>query len=127
VLPDGELEFLGRNDQQVKLRGFRVELGEIESTLRAHEAVRDVAATVITTPAGAQFLVACVVPAIDPAPDGVELTATLRAHARTGLPEHMAPDRYVVVPELPLTPSGKLDRKALPALARPVRTASPRR
>jgi acyl-coenzyme A synthetase/AMP-(fatty) acid ligase len=127
VLPDGELEFLGRNDQQVKLRGFRVELGEIEATLRAHDAVRDVAATVITTAAGAQFLVACVVSAGDPVPDGAELAATLRAHARTGLPAHMVPDRYVVVPALPLTPSGKLDRGALPALARPARAVSPRR
>lgn len=127
VLPDGELEFLGRNDQQVKLRGFRVELGEVEATLRTHDAVREVAATVITTAAGAQFLVACVVVAGDPTPDGAELAATLRAHARTGLPAHMVPDRYVVVPALPLTPSGKLDRGALPVLARPARAVSSRR
>ncbi|WP_018353335.1 amino acid adenylation domain-containing protein [Longispora albida] len=106
--PGGSLEYLGRADQQVKLRGFRVELGEIEAVLRSHEAVRDAAVTVVTTPAGAQFLVACAVPAVP---------ADIREHAGRFLPRHMVPHRYVAVPALPLTPSGKLDRAALPGLA----------
>ncbi|WP_329549047.1 amino acid adenylation domain-containing protein [Streptomyces sp. NBC_01356] len=113
-LPDGSFEYLGRNDQQIKLRGHRIELGEVEAALRTHEWIRDVAATVTTTTAGATFFVACAVlgegaPA-DPASE-------LRRHAMAVLPRYMVPDRYLAVPELPLTGSGKLDRKALTALA----------
>ncbi len=104
LLPDGELEYLGRADRQLKLRGFRIEPGEIEAVLRAHDGVQDAAVTVTTTRAGAQFLEARIVPAV---PDG------LRAHAAAALPAHMVPDRYRAVPELPRTPSGKLDRTAL--------------
>ncbi|MEU8264344.1 AMP-binding protein [Micromonospora sp. NPDC048999] len=117
-LPDGALEYLGRTDQQVKLRGFRIEPGEIEAVLRDHPQVRDAAVTVITTPAGGQFLTACVVATTDELPD-------LRAHAARTLPRHMVPQRYVSVPELPLTPSGKLDRAALTDLATAPRKDTP--
>ncbi|WP_354638568.1 amino acid adenylation domain-containing protein [Kitasatospora camelliae] len=121
-LPDGSFEYLGRNDQQVKLRGFRIELGEVEAALRTHELVRDAAVTVVTTLAGAQFFVACVVMA-DDAPE--KPAAVLRQHAMAVLPRYMVPDRYQVVPELPLTGSGKLDRRAVHTLATP-RPASAR-
>jgi amino acid adenylation domain-containing protein len=115
-LPDGAFEYLGRNDAQIKLRGYRVELGEIEAALRAHDEVRDAAVTVITTPLGAQFLVACVVPA-DGAGDN--LTPVLRERLGAALPRYMVPDRYRFVPGLPRTASGKLDRDALRRLASP--------
>ncbi|WP_412543323.1 amino acid adenylation domain-containing protein [Longispora sp. K20-0274] len=108
--PDGRLEYLGRTDQQVKLRGFRIELGEIEAVLRAHPQVADAGVAVWTSPAGARFLVGCVAPAV---PDD------LRAYAGRTLPAHMVPSRYVPVPALPRTPSGKLDRAALAEVARP--------
>ena len=122
TLPDGSYEYLGRNDQQVKLRGYRIELGEVESALRGSELVRDVAATVVSTPAGAQFLVACVV-AAPGAPE--KLAAPLREHAMRTLPRYMVPDRYQPVGELPLTGSGKLDRDALGQLAAPRRASRP--
>ena len=125
-LPGGEFEYLGRNDQQVKLRGFRIEPGEIEAVLRAYPGVLDAAVTIVATPAGAQFLTACVVPADDlPAPEADALTAQLRAHAVLNLPGHMVPDRFRTVAALPLTVSGKLDRSALPELARPRRRHRP--
>ncbi|GGN85414.1 hypothetical protein GCM10010112_65810 [Actinoplanes lobatus] len=113
-LPDGSLEFLGRNDAQIKLRGFRIELGEIEAALRTHPSVRDVAVTVTTTGVGAQFLVACVV-VNGPAP--ARLADELKPHAMVTLPRYMVPDRYKVIEALPLTGSGKLDRNAVRELA----------
>ncbi|HYG65020.1 MAG TPA: amino acid adenylation domain-containing protein, partial [Thermoanaerobaculia bacterium] len=108
--PDGNLEFLGRVDQQVKIRGYRIEPGEIESVLLAHPAVREVAVAVRER--GDRHLVACVVPAgeADLAPD------ELRSFARERLPEYMVPARFLVLEALPLTPSGKVDRRALAAL-----------
>jgi amino acid adenylation domain-containing protein len=104
--PDGNLEFLGRIDHQIKLRGFRIEPGEIEALLRGHPAVSE-AAVAVLTPAR---LVAYVV-----GRDGLVPSATeLRKHLRERLPAYMVPAAYVVLPALPLTPSGKLDRKALP-------------
>ncbi|SEM40515.1 amino acid adenylation domain-containing protein [Streptacidiphilus jiangxiensis] len=107
-LPDGELEYLGRNDEQVKLRGFRIELGEIETALRAHPSVRDAAAVVVTNRKGRQSLVACCVPAA--VSNGTELQEELALHLARTLPGYMVPDRFVLVAALPLTPSGKLDR-----------------
>ncbi|MER5528768.1 non-ribosomal peptide synthase/polyketide synthase [Streptomyces sp. NPDC002677] len=102
---DGTVEYLGRTDDQVKVRGFRVELGEIGDVLAAHPAVAH--ATVAVRD---QALVAYVVPDAGPV---VDATA-LRAHAAAALPAHMVPAAYVTLDALPLTPNGKLDRKALP-------------
>ncbi|MFI6254232.1 amino acid adenylation domain-containing protein, partial [Streptomyces sp. NPDC051016] len=103
---DGTVEYLGRTDDQVKVRGFRVEPGEIENVLAAHPAVAQVTVAVRD-----QALVAYVVPAAGPV---VDATA-LRAHTAAALPAHMVPAAYVTLDALPLTPNGKLDRKALPA------------
>ncbi|GGN01243.1 amino acid adenylation domain-containing protein [Streptomyces fuscichromogenes] len=119
-LPDGELEYAGRADQQLKVRGFRIEPGEIEAVLRDSGLLSDVAVTVATTSSGSSLLLACVVPAPGQE-DGLQ--ARLRAHAGTELPPHMMPDRYRVLDALPLTPSGKTDRRALAGLGtRPSRT-----
>jgi amino acid adenylation domain-containing protein len=107
--PDGTVEFLGRIDSQVKVRGLRIELGEIEAVLREQPGVRDAAVAVRQDEPGDQRLAAYLV-AADP-PDG----AALRSALRRRLPEHMVPATFDAVPELPLSPSGKLDRRRLPA------------
>jgi amino acid adenylation domain-containing protein/thioester reductase-like protein len=112
--PDGEVEFLGRLDHQVKVRGVRVEPGEIEAALARHPAVRE--AVVVARrdgPAGETRLAAYLVPA----GGGASELGELRAFLRRGLPEAMIPAAFVVLPALPLTPSGKVDRRALPAPA----------
>ncbi|WP_435596057.1 amino acid adenylation domain-containing protein [Streptomyces albogriseolus] len=105
-LPDGELEFLGRNDDQVKIRGFRVEPGEAEAVLRAHPGVRG-AAVVVRTLHGEPALVGYV------AGDGL-LEESLAAHCRAQLPHYLVPSAFVLLDALPLTVQGKLDAKALP-------------
>ncbi len=105
--PDGNLEFLGRNDFQVKLRGVRLELGEIEALLAAHPAVRE--AVVL---ARDERLVAYFTPRVAGQIPAIE---ALRAHLLAQLPEHMVPAAYVHLDALPLSPNGKLDRRALPA------------
>jgi amino acid adenylation domain-containing protein/non-ribosomal peptide synthase protein (TIGR01720 family) len=117
-LPDGGLEYLGRIDSQVKIRGFRIELGEIEAALDSHPAVaaalvearRDPAGPAVGAPAE-QRLVAYLVAAAQPAPTISEL----RAWIARSLPDHMLPAAFVFLAALPLTPSGKVDRRALPA------------
>jgi amino acid adenylation domain-containing protein len=108
---NGELEYLGRFDDQVKIRGFRIELGEIEAALATHPAVRE-AVVVVRGEGAARRLVACVVPA-----EGIqepdEPDAVLRAHLRDRLPDYMVPAAFVPVESFPLTPSGKVDRRAL--------------
>ncbi|WP_149830615.1 non-ribosomal peptide synthetase [Streptomyces tailanensis] len=104
--PDGTLEFLGRTDHQVKIRGVRVEPGEVEAALARHESV----AHTVVVPHD-QRLVAYVVPTAGQSAD----PALLRGHAAAALPEHMVPAAFVVLDALPLTPNGKLDRRALPA------------
>ncbi|MEU7871446.1 amino acid adenylation domain-containing protein [Dactylosporangium sp. NPDC049140] len=104
--PDGSLEYLGRLDDQVKLRGMRIEPGEIAAVLRAQDGVRDAAVVVREDQPGDQRLVAYVVG---------EETGDLRAALKRVLPDAMVPAAYVTLPALPVTANGKLDRRALPA------------
>jgi len=108
---DGALEYLGRADDQVKLRGFRIEPGEIESALTEHPDVASAAAIV----RGAQPEEAELVAYFVPRPAAEVTPAALRTYLRAKLPGHMVPNLYVRLDALPLTPSGKLDRKILPA------------
>ncbi|WP_283137195.1 non-ribosomal peptide synthetase [Rhizohabitans arisaemae] len=107
---DGTLEFLGRLDDQVKLRGVRIELGEVESVCEEHPLVRRAVAAVRPDPSGEQVLVAYVDWAGDPA----ELAGQLRAFLRNRLPSGMTPGVYLGVTEFPRLPNGKLNRAALP-------------
>jgi amino acid adenylation domain-containing protein len=109
TLPDGDLECLGRMDHQVKVRGFRVEPGEIETALLAHPAVREAVVTAWDD-RGEKRLAAWVVPR-GAAPGAAEL----REHLRGRVPEYMVPDAFTFLVELPHTPNGKVDRLALPA------------
>jgi len=112
-LADGTLDYLGRLDHQVKLRGFRVELGEVEAALAELAGVREALALVRTSPAGDPRLVAWVIAADEAEPEPVAVRAALRR----SLPEHMVPSEIVLVAAWPLTPNGKIDRGALPAPA----------
>ena len=113
---DGQLEFLGRFDEQIKLRGFRIEPGEIEETLRQAPEVALCAVVLREMAPGDNRLVAYVVVRDDASPGNASTIGhALRAFLSTRLPHHMVPAHVVVVKALPLTPSGKLDRRALPA------------
>ncbi len=108
--PDGAVEYLGRIDQQVKIHGFRIELGEIEAVLAGHPDVREAAVAVVGEEGGRQ-LAGYVVPV-----EGRRLDLeALGSHLRRSLPEYMVPALWVELAALPLTASGKLDRRALPA------------
>jgi acyl carrier protein len=108
---DGTLEYLGRVDEQVKLRGFRIELGEIEAALREHPAVRDAVVAAREDVAGDTRLVAYLINENGIAPKAQEL----KNHLRQKLPEYMVPLHYLSLDKFPLSPSGKVDRKRLPA------------
>jgi len=110
-LPEGNLEFLRRLDDQVKLRGHRVELGEVEAALREHPQVRVAVALARPDSTGEKRLVAYLVCE----PDAPATIAELRSHLKQRLPEYMTPSAFVMLDELPLTPNGKVDRRALPA------------
>jgi thioesterase domain-containing protein/acyl carrier protein len=112
--PDGQLEFLGREDRQVKVRGFRVEPGEVEAALVAHPGVREAAVVAPRDQDGARRMTAFVV-----AGDGVG-EAELRAHLAGRLPAYMVPATLASIESLPMTPNGKVDRAALAARAEEV-------
>jgi len=112
--PDGTIEFLGRADTQVKLRGFRIELGEIEAVLERHPVVRQSVVALREDAKGRKRLVAYVVPVEEEALTINELKALLRKE----VPEYMIPAAFVLMDALPITPSGKINRRALPEPAR---------
>jgi amino acid adenylation domain-containing protein len=111
---DGKIEFIGRNDDQVKVRGCRIELGEIEGRLGEHEGVQEAAVVVRTDKTGEKRLVAYYTSAAGKDGDEDITAEQLRGHLGKRLPEYMVPAAYVRMEKLPLTVNGKVDRKALP-------------
>jgi len=107
-LPDGNIEYLGREDHQVKIRGLRIELGEIENTIREYQGITDCVALVKKYSENIILIIAYVVCKSDLEVEG------LKHHLKKHLPEYMIPNRFEKIAEMPLTPSGKADRKALP-------------
>jgi D-alanine--poly(phosphoribitol) ligase subunit 1 len=115
-LPDGNVEYLGREDHQVKIRGLRIELGEIENTIREYPGITNCVALVKQYSENIILIIAYVVSRSDLDVEG------LKRHVRKYLPDYMVPNHFEKIDEMPLTPSGKADRKALPEpviLARP--------
>jgi amino acid adenylation domain-containing protein len=114
---DGTLEYLGRIDHQVKIRGFRIELGEIESALESHPGVKQAVVLAREDHPGEKRLVAYVVAGFDTQGSGTsELQINeIREYLKGKLPEYMVPNIYIWLEKLPLSPNGKIDRKALPA------------
>ncbi len=110
-LEDGNIEFIGRIDDQVKIRGFRIELGEIESDILEYSGVKEVVILAREDRPGDKRLVAYIVSSHGELPDAVEI----RNYLKTKLPDYMIPSAFVMLDEMPLTPNGKIDRKALPA------------
>jgi amino acid adenylation domain-containing protein/non-ribosomal peptide synthase protein (TIGR01720 family) len=108
-LPDGNLEFLGREDSQVKVQGYRIELGEIEAALEEHEGVRAAVVNAFGEQHGSKRLIGYVVP------EHIALTPDqLQQHLKTKLPEYMIPQTFTFLDKLPLSSNGKVDRRALP-------------
>lgn len=114
VRQDGAIDFLGRTDHQVKIRGYRIELGEIEAQLARHADVREAAVVAREDEQGEKRLLAYLVPRNPSVPPTVE---SIREHLSAALPEYMVPSAFVGLERFPLTPNGKLDRRALPAPA----------
>ncbi|HEX3045261.1 MAG TPA: amino acid adenylation domain-containing protein [Bacillota bacterium] len=108
MLPDGNIEFLGRKDHQVKIRGYRVELGEIESKLLKHGAVKEAVVVDKTGADGNKYLCAYIVWHEE------QTVATMREYLAGELPDYMIPTYYIAIERIPLTSNGKIDRKALP-------------
>ncbi|MHC5758896.1 non-ribosomal peptide synthetase [Nostoc sp.] len=109
-LPDGNLEFMGRIDTQVKIRGFRIELGEIEAVLNQHPDIKQVVVIARENEPGNKSLVAYLI-----AKDHPPTASTLRTFLKTKLPDYMIPGAFVFLEAFPLTPNGKINRRALPA------------
>ena len=111
---DGVIEYLGRLDHQVKIRGLRIELGEIEARVMQMEGVREAAVIAQATSSGDQLAGYLVGDDTLTRMDETSLSEALRAWLKMGLPDYMVPSRWMLVEQMPLTPNGKLDRKALP-------------
>jgi len=112
---DGSIEFLGRIDHQIKLRGYRIELGEIEASLKEHPGVQDAAVLVGHSAQGNEYLVGFVVADVNhPQFQGNSNANQLKEYLKKKLPDYMMPGYFVFLEKLPLTPSGKVDRRALP-------------
>jgi amino acid adenylation domain-containing protein len=116
---DGTIEYLGRSDSQVKLRGYRIELGEIESRLLEHPRVKDAAVVLIEGAPGDKRLVAYISERVvafggASAEHDDDIVELLRVHLSARIPGYMVPGMFVILPKLPMTPSGKIDRRALP-------------
>ena len=109
-LPNGNIEFVGRIDNQVKIRGFRIELGEIEAVLSQHPDIRQTVVTAREYISGDKRLVAYVVPH----PKQIPTTEQLRCFLKEKLPDYMMPGYFIFLDSFPLTPNGKVDRRALP-------------
>lgn len=121
-LPDGVIEFLGRLDHQVKIRGFRIELNEIEAALDTHPAVREAIVVVKETTPGTDLKLVCYfTEKTAPTPS----TAALREHLRTRLPDYMVPATFHRLEKFPLSPNGKVDRRAITALVEPAAPSTP--
>ncbi|MCP4157930.1 MAG: amino acid adenylation domain-containing protein, partial [bacterium] len=114
-LPDGNVEYLGRIDHQVKIRGFRIELGEIENRLLKHEAVKEAVVNAFAGESGDKMLCAYIVTGDSSSPG--PLGGALKEHLARELPGYMIPTQFVTMEQLPLTTSGKVDRKRLPKQA----------
>jgi amino acid adenylation domain-containing protein len=121
---DGQLEYIARSDFQVKIRGFRIELGEIEHVLAGHPGVAQAAVVVREDQEGDKRIVGYVVPAPDAAP--ADAGAELSAYLRGRLPDYMVPSAVILLAEIPLTPNGKLDRRALPSPSQHTNTVAGR-
>ncbi|MFZ2754996.1 MAG: amino acid adenylation domain-containing protein [Lysobacteraceae bacterium] len=119
---DGQLQHLGRLDQQIKLRGYRIETGEIESILARHPDVAQVVVVAAARSSEDAILAAYIVPRAGAGVDG----NTLRAHLRGELPDYMLPTAWIEIAQVPTTPNGKVDRNALPPIASTASAAKPR-
>jgi amino acid adenylation domain-containing protein len=114
-LPDGNIEFLGREDFQVKVNGYRIELGEIETLLKQHPSVKEVVVTAMGESTETKQLVAYIVPKLTESTDSLEINSgEWRDYLQKKLPEYMVPSDFLLLDALPLTPNGKVDRRTLP-------------
>ena len=116
VRPDGTLEYAGRADDQVKINGYRIEMGEVEHVLRGADGVLDLVVVPTTNRVGERSMVAFYT--LRPGVSGDDMAARIAAHGQTALPAFMVPRRFVEVPTIPLSPSGKADKRALAEQAR---------